>query len=64
MPGRRDAQQVAGDLRVQVGGHRDPAGVGDRGRLQEARHPADPHQVGHHQVAGLRPDGASMARGP
>src|SRR5215813_7590089 len=33
LPARSDAQQVAGDLRVQMGRHRDPKPVGDRGRL-------------------------------
>jgi hypothetical protein len=62
LPGRGDPEQVPGDLRVQVRGHRQAGHLGDRGRPQPPGHPADPHQVRHHQVAGPGADG--LVHGP
>jgi hypothetical protein len=50
--GLGDAHQVGGDLGVQVGRHRNAGGARDRRGAQPSGHAADPHQVGHHAVAG------------
>jgi hypothetical protein len=56
LPGRSDPEQVPRHLGIQVRGHRQAGHVGDRGGPQPPGHPADPHQVRHHQVARPSPD--------
>lgn len=55
LPGRGDPEQVPGDLGVQVRGHRQAGHLRDRGGPQPPGHPADPHQVRHHQASGGYP---------
>ena len=53
MGGARYPHHMGRDFGIEMGRHRNVGGRRQAGRLLPAGDPADAHEIGHHQIAGL-----------